>query len=409
MKKTLKEFIRRAMLITRFYNPQQKKIEWLINRVSELEDTVNNNPNGQSSVEVNTKAIQSILQSIGINQPLNQINGLQVAEAIKSNLFKHAKYSSGGNPNIQPNSEPRVFFFHLPKTAGTSVYSELVRFYHPMSVYSARHILNCKYENSISELALHYGLQSQCITNEEYIQHFPPYLSRLVSGHFSFDLFKQYIDVFDFITILRNPAERLYSEFNYLKFTYASRNQTHAPDTEKLKYHFGKEYFADITLHQFIEQNPVTSHGYNDNLFARLLANNVQNTEIQLKDSSYSKQHYIDTALDNLSKFKFVGFIEELEQFDQFMQNRYQFNDFNVSTRKENITNKLLNNNEKTSKKELWQQSGFSSKKSCLEYISQSPACAIDNQIYAEAVRRYSKGQTLKNTVQHLSQTSTKT
>lgn len=151
---------------------------------------------------------------------------------------------------------------------------------------------------------MQYDLKQQCFTNEEYLAQFPPYLYRYMSLHCAYHLVERYTEVFDFVTLLRSPAERLYSEYNYLKLLYAYRRRCKTADTIFLDKKFGYEF--------------------------RL----------------------------------------------------------------------------KLNKKEAWQLNGFSSKADCIHYISQSDACTIDNQIYAEAVHRYSKNKTLSTLAEKLRITS---
>ena len=379
----LKKIFKKLLLVNPFYFAQQRKIDWLLERVDKLEQAVEA-PSELSGSGVDVRMIHYLLRSIGVNKSLSTVSHQDISDAIKRNLLKYTEHSFGGNHEITPNSEPRILFFHIPKTAGSSVHNELMRFYHPLSLYPERNLMTMEDTYGVPQVALNYGLKQQCFTNEAYLERFPPYLSRLVSGHFTFDLFKRYLGVFDFVTVLRDPAERLYSEFEYIKRDYTQRNLHNSYDIQKLNKQYGSPYFEDLTIVDFINDNPMTHHGYSDNLMARLLADDVDNSPNKLADSKHSASHYVDSALANLAHFKYIGFLSDLAAFDELMQNTYGFADFNVSHRKDNQAYKR-----KDDSQHAWQVAGFASKQACIEYIRQSGACAIDNQIYQRAYQLY--------------------
>ncbi|MDF1761466.1 MAG: hypothetical protein P1U40_13115 [Coxiellaceae bacterium] len=388
MKGKLKHFIHQVMRLNPFYRIQNNRIEALAQQVEHLKVIT---PNGD--------AITGLLKAIGTTAK----SGTDIANAIKKNVLKQTDTGFGGNTEITPNTEPRILFFHVPKSAGTSVNEQFLHHYHPLSLYPQKVLMDFDYENIVSESAIRYGLKQQCFTNEEYLTQFPPYWYRFVNIHCTYHLVEKYTEAFDFVTLLRSPAERLYSEFNYLKVLYAHRRRDKTADALFLDKKFGYNYFEDISIHEFIETNPITAHSYHDNLLARLLSDNVLNTSQKLKNSQYCESHYIDSALKNLEKFKFVGFVEDLATFDHFIQQQYGFTDFCVKNHKAHQSKNLTKEfHLKPEKKEAWQLNGFSSKADCINYIMQSDACAIDNQIYAEAVRRYSKNPQLLASVDSL-------
>lgn len=382
-----KKLIKRIIKMVPFYpiyHAQRRKIDWLTKRAEYLEQAQYQQMDF-SSIDVTVNVLSDLLRSIGVDKPLVSVTSQDITDALKRNLLRYPNYRPGGNIDIQPGTEPRIFFFHIPKTGGSSMHNELSRFYHPLSIYPQDNLMSTIDEYGVSQAALSHDLRESCFTSAQYIERFPPYLSRLVSGHYSFDLFKRYVGVFDFIAILRDPAERLYSEFEYLRLDYIDRNRDNSYDIQKLNAHYGRPYFNGLTIRDFIEDNPVTHHGYSDNLLARLLADGVDNSATKLSDSKYTAEHYVETAVNNLQQFAYVGFLNDLDDFDKFMQTRYDFVDFNVSDRKDNQAKRS------DGVAHAWQLAGFTSKKECIEFIRQSDACAIDNQIYAKAQRQFGR------------------
>lgn len=99
------------------------------------------------------------------------------------------------------STSKRIIFLHLPKNAGTSMYSILKR------NYSAKEIYHVRYnKNGIWNLD-EFKKLPQNKKDKIY----------LLTGHFDFGLHEYFSHQFQYVTMMRNPIERTISFYNYIK------------------------------------------------------------------------------------------------------------------------------------------------------------------------------------------------
>lgn len=337
-------------------------------------------------------AISQLFKAIGIQEHPGVIDSLTIANAIKTNILGHSIDScQGGNTDITPGSEPRIIFFHIPKTGGISLYRELLQHYHPLSICPAR-MIEYQNEPGSNHQARQYGLSdrfitgqtNECFSGEEYLAHFPPYLYRIVGGHFPINVFRRYQNDFDTITILRHPAKRIYSCFTYLRQEYRP-----IPNST--------DYFEKTSLRDFLDAfecrtndciNPTAELSVH-NYYARTLTGIAppKNFDPDIKEHN----DYLQLAIKQLDSITHIGFIEDLDATDRFMQAQYNFTTFNVNNRKDNAI--IIESKEKPE----WKRSHFASKEDCLDAIGASDLCSIDNILYAYAANKHSKNRKIRN------------
>jgi hypothetical protein len=179
---------------------------------------------------------------------------------------------------IQPSRNPfksdtQLFFVHIPKTAGTTFIGILD------SSYAQQDI--CPIHWPYSELKQAYDSGA--------LQAFP-----FIRGHFSYDLVKQLQDDVVTISFLRDPVDRMISEF------YQSQRAPIHPKYDATQ---------GLTLDEFVNQSPELP--YYTNAVTRYLT--LSQEHVPLEDRTPS----LEEAKEILSQLDFVG-ITEL--FDESMQ-----------------------------------------------------------------------------------------
>lgn len=180
------------------------------------------------------------------------------------------------------SDQPRLYFLHIPKTAGTSVRHWL------MDRFAHDDLLPC---DVIEDL--------QNRSPEE----FPKY--RLISGHFGWNIEKYYPEPLNVVTWLRNPIKRLRSNFAYIRENIDYLSQIAAK--------FGCldwiEYYQTCVSHtdQEILEHP-NHFGFSDNLQTRYLSGIFPHLEPIEMDETI-----LERAISNLEQLSFVGICEWMD------------------------------------------------------------------------------------------------
>lgn len=172
-----------------------------------------------------------------------------------------------------------IFFSHIPKTAGTSL-KFLVKEYSPNAVHIQK--------NQFSLL----NPQLEFLSNLKKLYPQPP----LVMGHFSYGVHRFLGLKPSYITILRNPLDRVVSMYKYLKTHPADDNDHH-------------EYLnSGNSLFTFV--NSCVTESTNNHM-CRMIAGIPPDAGLLLND-----QWLLDLALHNLKRDYFlVGIVDEIDRF----------------------------------------------------------------------------------------------
>jgi hypothetical protein len=180
----------------------------------------------------------------------------------------------------------KIFFLHIPKCGGTSADTAIQEAYR----WKACVHLNSRASRRSSlflgdELARHRNQLLAYFLEQEQLQY--------VSGHFTFNekVFDAYSNRWNFITMLRNPVDKFISQYFY---NHQKNNQDH----------FG----ISASLEEFLETDDGRSLGSD---YAHKFSGSLN------PQSTLSETHgdAVQRAVNNLKKFKLVGFLENTEAF----------------------------------------------------------------------------------------------
>ncbi|HET6618945.1 MAG TPA: sulfotransferase family 2 domain-containing protein [Dongiaceae bacterium] len=191
----------------------------------------------------------------------------------------------------------RIAFFHPPKCGGTSVNRWLALAFggpaglDPLAAETAARSLG------ISGWEVREALLAYFVQRKD---------ARFISGHYSYSsrAFSGREDEFDFLTILRNPLDRMLSHYYYNRFR---EERDHFPIETDLPNWLATDQ-ARMTAMTF------TRMFVGDITVARALDSNSRSGEVRAA---------VSDAMTNLSKFAVVGTLERLDEFEEAIRARY--------------------------------------------------------------------------------------
>lgn len=171
----------------------------------------------------------------------------------------------------------RLFFLHIPKCGGTSLNTALLKAYN-----RSRH--------RVTRLDAHASKEASDIIRENLLDyrvrlllyHLANGQSRYISGHYAFDerVWDKFSSEWNFMTILREPVARWYSNYFYNRYKKEGHFRIHVP------------------LEAFVESEMALKFG---TTYSRLLT-----AERGADDAVYR-------SIANLQRFQLVGVLEEMD------------------------------------------------------------------------------------------------
>lgn len=193
--------------------------------------------------------------------------------------------------NTKLVGKSKIFFLHIPKTAGTSVNIMLAGNYRKKSVKF--HI-----ENDRSE-------QFKNI-NTNYHQ--------MISGHIRLYEVTNFLDIEDFlcVTLLRDPFDQLISHLNWVKFISEKPQGlffgNHAKPIKELSLEMRKVNFSILSeVELFFNNLPDIGNELFNNCQTKYLANYIVSSKLSIDDAA--------NAIESLSFFDIIGTVENMESF----------------------------------------------------------------------------------------------
>jgi hypothetical protein len=216
-------------------------------------------------------------------------------------------------------------FLHIPKSAGSSVYSALQAALPPGSVAPQRvdSSIFCDFEDF--EL-MRPEARAQIAVNPQEVQSLSRY--RAVSGHFALSTLLQIADASSVGTVLRDPRARLLSLYMYWR----------TPGTTEFWAPYSTAEHAQRPLWDFLSE-PVLAPAI-DNQVCRMLLYG----DPRLPESGFAAQSDVEAiAADAIERLDTLGFVGVLELGDGVWHGLARLFDVELKPTKLNITEELGN------------------------------------------------------------------
>ena len=191
----------------------------------------------------------------------------------------------------------RIAFFHPPKCGGTSVNKWLCAAFggpaglDPIAAEAAARNLHIS-SVELREVMLAYFVQRS--------------RARFISGHFNYSsrAFEGHEDEFDLVTILRNPVDRLLSNYYFNRFL---EDRIHFP--------------IEVELSDWLETDQARAMA---RVFTKMFVGDTDDAAaLNQTGECPDMPAAIAKAIHNLEKFKIVGTLEELKGFEAEIRQRY--------------------------------------------------------------------------------------
>ena len=195
--------------------------------------------------------------------------------------------------------EPKIIFHHIPKCGGTSIVAGLALTYYPLRLlrYGRKGFPGLLNAPDSSQAAKEQNTNRYTFRRNLLAQNVDQDNSPLISGHYPFNpaLYDKEKDQWHFITLLRDPLNRWYSEY------FWNRHKDH--DYRK----------TDLSIEAYLE----TEEGLeNTRSFVNYFSCSENNSA--LVNTSERKE-----ALNNLPKFNVIGCLEHLQRFKADMKSTF--------------------------------------------------------------------------------------
>ena len=134
---------------------------------------------------------------------------------------------------------------------------------------------------------------------------------RLMAGHMPFGFASHFPGPSEYITLIRNPIDRMVSEYHYI------RQHPLNPASSAAR---------RLSLLEFVAED----HAFSRNCYARWLSNAAFGAKFQ------SDQEMVDTALRNLGQFSFIGITEQFGTAITHLCEKYELDPYTCSEQNRN-------------------------------------------------------------------------
>jgi len=176
---------------------------------------------------------------------------------------------------LRPKPGPRIVFFHLPRTGGTSLSKDTL-----FPNFSKSRWCNVNFAPDIEPL---HGAHDPLKWPEWRRKRI-----RLLAGHMPFGFAKHFPGPSEYVTLIRDPIARTISDY------YFCRKHPSNP---------AHEAATTLSLVEFVERG----YGFSQNCYARWLSNEPFGAKFRDADEM------LQQAMTNLSQFSFIGITEQFD------------------------------------------------------------------------------------------------
>jgi len=207
------------------------------------------------------------------------------------------------------NEEPRILIFlHIGKTGGTSLQRILEKEYSDKAPFF---VTSGYFPGSKDRRSRHF----EDLSDQERRD------LRLIKGHINYGIHTQLEETARYITLIRDPIDRIISNYYYIK-----QNADH--------YLYEKITSSDCSLEEYILE--ATD---NDNGQTRVLAGIADRYECQEKEVPFGKvnDEIFKIAKSNLRKFAVVGLMERFDESVEMMRRELRWR-ITPNIEKHNVT-----------------------------------------------------------------------
>ena len=195
--------------------------------------------------------------------------------------------------------EPNIVFHHIPKCGGTSIVTGLILTYYPLRFLKYR---RQGFPSNLNSRAASIIAEQSGVNRYDFRRQLLSYFvekgdTAFISGHYPFDknIYQNHKDTWNFVTLLRDPVARWYSEY------FWNRYKNH--DYQK----------TEMTIEEYVESDQGIMN-------ARSFTNFLSHSD---KHNIIPSVQEVQEAIENLSKMRVVGCLEDLERFRDNMKEAF--------------------------------------------------------------------------------------
>ncbi len=195
--------------------------------------------------------------------------------------------------------EPNIVFHHIPKCGGTSIVTGLILTYYPWRFLKYRRQgfpsnLNSRAASLIAEQsgANRYDFRRQLLSY--FVEKGD---SAFISGHYPFDknIYEHHKESWNFVTLLRDPVARWYSEYFWNRYKNHDYQRT------------------DLTIEEYAHTRQGIMNGRS---FVNFFSHSDQH-------HMPAKQNEVTEAIDTLNSMRVIGLLEDLPRFKSDMKQAF--------------------------------------------------------------------------------------